>query len=621
MPPEPEVSSIREVTEPVADRQTFRYDAFISYSRKDTAFAAKLEAELEAYHPPKDVLPDRPPLNIFRDVEDISGTELRQAIREGLSQSRYLIVICSPNSYSSEWIGREVEYFVEVHPQQDGKQHIIPVLLAGRPNREAVREGAPDEKAFPEALCACWKEDEEPLAPDFREAESPETPKAERKDLHRENLFMILAELLGKDKAKLLQRQRARERRRNRVMAAIGVAVLLAMAGLTIWAILNAAEARRQARVALSRQLAAQSKALVDDGQPDLAMLLAIAADSVASTVEARGALLHGIVRELGPDAQFSTLYGQVTCVAFSPDGNTLASGGDDGTVALWDVATHRQTGGPFTRHTDAVTDITFSPDGKLLVSAGRDCAVYLWDVAGGRPTYVLMGPEVTTVAVSPDGEVLALGHRDGTVGLLDVRDRHSMDAPGGHSSWVNCLEFSPFGSTLASGSFDSTVILWDVTTTSIVPEPAVHLSAAPVRVWFVGDGRTAAILNNDGSFTQLGPDRQPRNRPPLAGRRGTLCDVAFSPDGRELASVADDTVVVLWDWAEWRRIGELIPRRRSDPSCLFYNADGRILAVGHIDGIVTIWDVDIDSWIAKAKRIANRELTPVERQQYLGTE
>src|SRR5262249_59589566 len=102
---------------------------------------------------------------------------------------------------------------------------------------------------------------------------------------------------------------------------------------------------------------------------------------------------------------------GAVSAVAFSPDGTTLASGGDDDTVRLWDLATHRQIGRPFTGHGGSVVNsVAFSPDGKTLASSSLDGTVRLWDVATHQQVGRLRadGAALLSVTVSPPGQTLA---------------------------------------------------------------------------------------------------------------------------------------------------------------------------------------------------------------------
>src|SRR5258706_188750 len=98
-----------------------------------------------------------------------------------------------------------------------------------------------------------------------------------------------------------------------------------------------------------------------------------------------------------------------VYAVAFSPDAKSLASGSEDKTIKLWDVATGK-AGGTLKGHTDWVRTVAFSPDGKMLASGSRDTTIKLWDVATGKERAALKGHKlmVFSVAFSPDGKTLA---------------------------------------------------------------------------------------------------------------------------------------------------------------------------------------------------------------------
>ncbi len=155
-----------------------------------------------------------------------------------------------------------------------------------------------------------------------------------------------------------------------------------------------------------------------------------------------------------------------VTSIAFSYDSRTLASGGVDNTVQLWDVDTdtHKAT---FAGHTDIVVSVAFSPDGSLLASGSDDNTIILWSMDTGEPrtTIVAHTNGVNDVAFSPDGKTLAsCGYRDDTtVKLWDVETGTLKTTFFGHTYGITEIAFSPDGQTLASGGLDGIVLLWDM--------------------------------------------------------------------------------------------------------------------------------------------------------------
>ena len=155
-----------------------------------------------------------------------------------------------------------------------------------------------------------------------------------------------------------------------------------------------------------------------------------------------------------------------VRSIAFSPDGQLLASGSTwDETVKLWDVTTGQEVR-TLTGHQGEVQSVAFSPDGKVLASTSRDNTVKLWDVTSGRVIRTLNN-FTSSVAFSPDGRFLGTGHSSGMVKVWDVATWQVVHTFWGHIGVVSNAVFSPDGRILASGSGsqDGTVRLWSIDT------------------------------------------------------------------------------------------------------------------------------------------------------------
>jgi WD40 repeat protein len=286
---------------------------------------------------------------------------------------------------------------------------------------------------------------------------------------------------------------------------------------------------------------------------------------------------------------EIATLTGHTDAVhgiAFSPDGKLLASGSQDGTVKLWDLGARRETA-TLQSHKEAVIAVAFSPDGTYLASCGQDSPIRLWDVASRREAGIFRGSRGVwhALAFSPDGKWLANGTPEGPVQLWDVTSRRPIASLKGHSRWVNTVAFSPDGQMLASGSDDGTVRLWEVTSKQSVG----LLQGATLSVAFSPDGKRLLAGGGDGTIKlwELGTRRL------LAAFKGHERDnvngVAFSPDGKIMASVGD--TVKLWNAVSQPSTAPFVQQKAAFHA-LAFSPDGRTLGTGDDEGSVQLWEV-----------------------------
>jgi WD40 repeat protein len=332
---------------------------------------------------------------------------------------------------------------------------------------------------------------------------------------------------------------------------------------------------------------------------------------------------------------------GRIYAVAFSPDGKYLAAGNRDGdhTVKIWDLTTWEVTA-TLKGHAAHLCSVAFSPDGKRLVSAGED-AMHVWDVKTGKVirTLDVQSSGFIQIDFNPDGKQIVCGGRPSKTAKVFNADTGKLLATlQEQAADVLGAAYSPDGKLLATGS-DKDLLLWDAHKLELVKKidtPAAWLGFDPdgktlltarhdqsgsgrnhvVTRWdlrtFVGkplpslsnrSGWTIFHLSHDGktlySMVVTGQDSERGVRLydaatgkesfPAQGHTAQVTSVAFSPDGKRLASVSSDPGIRIWDVATGK-LERVLPNERGFWSVAF-SADGKQIAAGEFVGTVVLYD------------------------------
>lgn len=324
-----------------------------------------------------------------------------------------------------------------------------------------------------------------------------------------------------------------------------------------------------------------------------------------------------------------------VTGLAISPDGRTIAAGLTDNTVRVWDLETRQPVGEPLRGHDGWVMSVAFSPDGRMIASGSGDRTIRIWDAVTRRPVgEPIRGHDqaVFSVAFSPDGARIASGSGDRTIRIWDVASHRQVGLLTGHRSAVDSVAFHPDGRLVVSGSDDHSVRLWDSASWQPVDTGVQEMALAN----FVDGGRAIGIgLGGSAPSvrffeTATGAPLGPPIRVPNADVESVV-----ALDRHRLESLDSANRIQFWDARAGLMIGKPIMLRNPDKGQRFdygpathrfvlaptrtrfevfdvtsmkavgpaittqsqalafmLSPDGRVLATGHPDWTLRLWNV-----------------------------
>jgi serine/threonine protein kinase len=235
-----------------------------------------------------------------------------------------------------------------------------------------------------------------------------------------------------------------------------------------------------------------------------------------------------------------------INSVAVSSDNKWIASAGNDGTVRLWDVRTGKQHGA-LQGQGYSLFAVAFSPDGKQVAAAGRDRSVFVWEADSGKRIYTLEGhtADINALAYSADGKSLISGGADRTLYVWDMTNGQALNKLSGHKEGILALAMSRNGEWLASGDAGNTIRVWDASdyrharTLTDIPHSILSLAFSPDGKWLAVGAANKTLRIFDVAAGTLAHS--------VEGHQDFVNAVAFSPDGQWLVSGSRDRQIRVW--------------------------------------------------------------------------
>jgi len=579
------------------NRNTYTYHAFISYCHRDEHWARWLhraietykirsrlenQAEIERKEVPQRLFP------VFRDRDELEGvSNLPERLYAALTESRALIVICSPQGAASHWVNEEIRTFKHQYPKRD----VLAVIVGGEPWSGNENECFPEALRFKVGKDGKLTDDrEEPGAVDARPG----------KDGRNNVLLKIVAALIGLPFDQLRQRDQERRRRRLLALSLVLAALSAVLAGLAGFAWHQRGVAQHRARIAQAHLLAAMARDELPTGTGDnfdfsRAILLGVHAAQKEPLPETF-AVLTKVLQASPYRVRFLWGHsGTIRKVAFSNDGKSLVSAGTDGNAIVW----NRQTAELQVRiaYGAPIHAMALSPLEDVVALSGDGGSILFWDLVRSTTSGSKIQTDEETIfglAFNPTGQLLATAGTNGGARLWDMTTRRqSGDRLSVHRGTLLDVTFSPDGQSVVTAGDQGQLTLWKSWGNRPIATPLVGHEVSDWgsvnAVVFDHEGRSMISAGSHGKLLAWIVNQDSPSSVPLQGHKALVTSASFNPDGSLLTTGDKVGDIIFWNDsfdAPLRIHGDGV-------QALAFSPDGRAFASAGNRGRLILWDLD----------------------------